>query len=127
TGYVADNDFLTAARTLDGKLAVIFTPVTRTFSVDMSRLSAPATARWFDPSRGTYIAIAGSPFANSGSRSFSTPGNNGDGDGGWVLALETNPPETVPPTVAIMTPVHNGTVGDSATVSASAGDNIGVV
>jgi hypothetical protein len=91
TGYVASNDFLTAARTADGTLVVAYTPVLRTFTVDMSKLSAAAVARWFDPSTGAYTAIAGSPLANSGVQSFTPPALNGDGDGGWVLVLETNP------------------------------------
>jgi hypothetical protein len=58
----------------------------------MSRLSAPASAHWYDPSRGTYAAVAGSPLANTGTRKFTPPGKNGDGDGDWVLVLETKPP-----------------------------------
>jgi len=97
TGHVADNDYLTDARTSDGSLVVIYTPVIRQFMVDMSQLSGPAVARWFDPSSGNYSAIAGSPFTNSGTQSFTPPSNNSDGDGGWVLVLETNPPPLPPP------------------------------
>jgi hypothetical protein len=97
TGHVADNDYLTAARTLDGSLAMAYTPIVRQFTVDMSKLSAPPTTRWYDPSSGTFIPINGSPFANSGTRDFTPPGNNSDGDGGWVLVLETNPPPDPPP------------------------------
>src|SRR5262249_20631363 len=53
--------------------------------------------RWFDPSLGVFVPIGGSPFTNSGTRSFTPPGNNGDGDGGWLLVLETNPPPDPPP------------------------------
>ncbi len=104
TGYVASNDFLTAARTTDGTLVVVYTPILRTFTVDLSRLSAPAAARWFDPSTGAYTAIAGSPFANSGARDFTPPGVNGDGDGGWVLVLETSPAGTTVGPAAGATP-----------------------
>ncbi|HXT39284.1 MAG TPA: DUF4038 domain-containing protein [Candidatus Angelobacter sp.] len=97
TGHVSDNDYLTAARTPDGSLIVIYTPVVRQFTVDMSRSGAAATTRWFDPSSGTFVPISGSPFANSGTRDFTPPGNNTDGDGGWVLVLETNPPPDPPP------------------------------
>lgn len=98
TGHVSDNDYLTAARTSDGSLVVAYTPVVRQFSVDMSRLGAPATARWYDPSSGAFTPINGSPFANGGTRDFTPPGNNSDGDGGWVLVLETNPPpDPAPP------------------------------
>ena len=97
TGHVADNDYLTAARTSDGSLVVVYTPILRQFTVDMSRLSGPSAAHWFDPSSGVYADITGSPLVNSGSRDFNPPGNNRDGDGGWVLVLETNPPPIPPP------------------------------
>ena len=96
SGYVADNDYLTAARTPDGNLVVAYTPVARQFKVDMSKLSGPAISRWYDPSSGTFLSIAGSPFANTGFRDFKPPDTNSDGDGGWVLALETNPPPDPP-------------------------------
>jgi hypothetical protein len=91
-GHVADNDYLTAARTSDGSLMVIYTPIIRQFVVDMSQLSGPAVSRWFDPSSGNFRNIAGSPFPNAGTKSFTPPSNNSDGDGGWVLVLETSPP-----------------------------------
>jgi hypothetical protein len=61
-------------------------------AVNMTRLAGAATARWFDPSRGTYIPIDGSPLANRGKHTFTPPANNADGDGDWVLILETEPP-----------------------------------
>jgi hypothetical protein len=97
SSHVADNDFLTAARTADGSLVVIYTPILRQFTVDMSKLSGPAAAHWFDPAGGIYYPITGSPLTNSGSRDFTPPFNNSDGDGGWVLVLETNPPFIPPP------------------------------
>jgi hypothetical protein len=97
SSHVADNDFLTAARTADGSLVVVYTPIIRQFGVDLAQLSAPAVARWFDPSSATYTNIVGSPFTNSGVRAFVPPGNNHDGDGGWVLVIETNPPPEPPP------------------------------
>ena len=95
-GHVADNDFLTAARSADGSLVVAYTPIIRQFTVNLSQLSGPAVARWFDPASGFYTSIAGSPFTNSGVVAFTPPGNNGDGDGGWVLVIETNPPPGPP-------------------------------
>src|SRR4051812_10577065 len=97
TGFVADNDYLTAARTPDGSLVVIYTPILRQFTVEMSKLAGPAVTRWYDPAGGIFVPITGSPFTNSGSRNFTPPGTNSDGDGGWVLALEINPPPDPPP------------------------------
>ena len=92
SGASADNDYLTAARTPDGTLMIAFTPVIQQFTVDMTKLSAPATARWYDPSSGSYTNVDGSPLSNTGTQNFTPPGNNSDGDGGWVLVLETRPP-----------------------------------
>jgi hypothetical protein len=90
--YVMTSDYVTAARTPDGSLVMAYLPSRRTVKVDMSQPSAPATARWFDPSRGTYTAISGSPLTNKGEHAFTPPGNNADGDGDWVLLLETKAP-----------------------------------
>ena len=35
------------------------------------------------------MTIDGSPFANTSSRSFTTPGTHADGASDWVLVLET--------------------------------------
>ncbi len=97
SSHVADNDYLTDARTPDGSLVVIYTPILRQFFVDMSQLAGPTAAHWFDPAGGIYYPITGSPLTNSGTLSFTPPANNADGDGGWVLVLETNPPVIPPP------------------------------
>ena len=90
TGSLGSNDYLTAARTPDGKLAIAYMPTIRTIIVDMTKLSGTVTARWYDPANGTYTNISGSPFPNSGSWQFTPPGNNSDGNGDWVLVLEAN-------------------------------------
>jgi hypothetical protein len=92
SGYVEDNSYLTAARTPDGKLAIAYVPTIRSITVDMAQMSGAVTARWYDPTTGVYTSIDGSPFANSGPRSFTSPGNNAQGDGDWVLVLEVVPP-----------------------------------
>ena len=104
SGHVADNDYLTDARTTDGSLVVIYTPVVRQFAVDMSQVAGPAAAHWFDPAAGVYHAMAGSPLTNHGIVNFTPPGTNADGDGGWVLVLETNPPPISPPPPAPSVP-----------------------
>ncbi len=91
--YGMTSDYVTAARTPDGTLVMAYLPSHRTVKVNMAQLGSPATARWYDPSRGTYTAVAGSPLRNTGNHDFTPPGNNGDGDGDWVLVLETAPPK----------------------------------
>ena len=90
--YVAKSDYVTAARTPDGRLVMAYMPTPRPLTVYMAKLGGAATARWYDPSRGLYVPIAGSPFQNVGVRAFTPPAKNGDGDGDWVLVLETGSP-----------------------------------
>jgi len=89
-GMVDDSDYVTAAGTPDGKLVIAYLPTHRSVEVDMSKLSGAVRASWYDPTTGTDAPVAGSPLANSGTRSFEPPGENGDGDDDWVLVLEAN-------------------------------------
>jgi hypothetical protein len=57
--------------------------------VQLTSLRGAVTARWYDPSNGTFTTIAGSPFANSGAVAFTTPGSNSVGDPDWVLVLQS--------------------------------------
>jgi hypothetical protein len=82
-------DRAVAARANDGSFAFAYAPSARTLSINMSLFPANVSARWFDPAAGTFAPIAGSPFPNSGSRNFPTPGNNAAGDSDWVLVLES--------------------------------------
>ncbi|MFN8575102.1 MAG: DUF4038 domain-containing protein [Gemmatimonadaceae bacterium] len=101
SGSLAANDYLTAGRTPDGAWIMAYMPTLRTITVDMSRLGSMADASWYDPTSGAWSSIFGSPFPNSGSRTFSPPGNNADGDGDWVLVLQaiSVPPDTQAPSV----------------------------
>jgi hypothetical protein len=94
TGSVNASDYATAARTADGQLAMVYLPTIRTITVDLSKLGGTVTAQWYDPSSGVYAAIPGSPFANSGTQTFTPTGNNADGGGDWVLLLEDAAPPT---------------------------------
>jgi hypothetical protein len=59
----------------DGSFAMIWVPAAGTVTVNMSALSASGIrARYFEPANGGFAAVAGSPFANAGVRSFSVPG-----------------------------------------------------
>jgi hypothetical protein len=100
-GSFGSNDYVTAARTNDGQLVLAYVPSARTLTIDMTRLSGLANARWFDPSAGTFATIAGSPLPNSGSVALSTPGTNAGGDADWVLVLEAQAADTTPPDTTI--------------------------
>lgn len=90
-GALVSNDYATAARTSDGSLALVFLPTRRAITLDMSNFSGSMTAWWYDPTSGVYSKVTGSPFASSGSRVLTSPGNNSEGSGDWVLVLEATP------------------------------------
>ena len=89
-----DRSYITAAATPSGSWLVAYVPpvpkgvAARTFSVDMSMMGGPTRARWFNPASGVYTAI-GNGLSNAGTRSFTTPGDNGTGASDWVLVLTT--------------------------------------
>jgi hypothetical protein len=82
--------YVTAASTPGGTLAMAYLPSIRTVKIDLSKFSAPVTARWFDPTNATFAAISGSPFPNSGTHQFTPTGANSAGDQDWVIVLEVN-------------------------------------
>jgi hypothetical protein len=57
----------------------------QTLTVDLSKFSSSITAKWFDPTDGSYSAIG--TFSNSGTRNFTPTGSNFAGDPDWVLLL----------------------------------------
>ncbi len=87
---VSKSDFTTASKTPDGAFVVAYMPTARTITVNMASLKAPAKAKWFDPTNGAYTTISGQPFANTGTRQFTPPGKNHDGDTDWVLLLDAS-------------------------------------
>ncbi len=88
---VSKSDYATAAKTPDGSYGIAYMPTARTITINMASLKAPARAKWFDPTNGTYTAIAGSPFSNQGARQFTPPGNShNDGESDWVLLLDAS-------------------------------------
>jgi chitodextrinase len=127
SGALGDNDYLTAARTPDGALVIAYMPTRRTITVDMTRLGAAAYGSWYDPIDGTFTAIAGSPFANTGSRNFSPPGDHGDGSNDWALVLEAAvAPDTEPPSVPTGLSAPSVSATDVTLSWTASHDNVGV-
>ncbi|HEX6224338.1 MAG TPA: DUF4038 domain-containing protein [Chryseolinea sp.] len=83
--------FVSAAADPDGSLLVAYLPPAQKGSVkvDLSVVSKPAFAYWFDPTDWRYIPIASSPISNTDTREFTTPGKNHAGDRDWVLLVTT--------------------------------------
>ncbi|MES1165696.1 MAG: DUF4038 domain-containing protein [Verrucomicrobiota bacterium] len=78
---------VTAAANPAGTVLVAYVPPAHTgsFTIDMTNMSGQTTARWFNPSTGTYLAIA--TFPNTGHQTFTVPGDNGTGFADWTLLL----------------------------------------
>ena len=115
-GSYGSSNYVTAGRSSDGSLVISpFLPSSRTVSVDMSKLAGSSvTARWYDPTNGSYTTVAGSPFSNTGTRQFVPSVNNAGGDGDWVLVLtaSSSPLPTPTPTrtpTPTQTPVPTNT------------------
>ena len=89
SGLISGNNFVTSAVTPDGSLGMAYLPRGGTITVAMTNLQNTISARWFDPSVNSFTTIAGSPFSNTGTQNFTSPGNNSAGDPDWVLVLET--------------------------------------
>jgi Protein of unknown function (DUF4038)/Putative collagen-binding domain of a collagenase len=86
-GNVGSSNYVTTAATPDGTLAISYLPAGGKIAVDMSRFAGLVVAQWYDPAKGTYSAVRGSPFPNAQEVQISTPGSNADGDPDWVLVL----------------------------------------
>ena len=117
SGHIGDNDYATGLRMQDGTLGVVYTPVSHTLTIAMSSFAGPVTARCYDPTADTFTNISGSPFPNSGSHNFTTPGNNSAGDPDWVLLLQ--PALGSPTPTATVTPTATPTVTSTPIPSAT--------
>ena len=88
-GAASSPDYVAAAATEDGTLLLAYVPPAHAggLGIDMTRLSAPARARWFNPATGAYTDVAAS-LPNTGSHVFTPPGDNGSGFSDWLLVLD---------------------------------------
>jgi hypothetical protein len=80
---VLENDYVTAAKSRDGRLAVIYLPGPHTITVDPAALAPSAKALWIDPSSGEWRT---GPMADT----FTTPGPNGSGEDDWLLLISAS-------------------------------------
>ena len=89
-GSYGSDSYALAALSSDRRLGVIYYTASQNVTVNLWTMAGPVQAQWFDPSTGNYTTISGSPFANSGTRTFTPPGSNGEGSSDWVLLLQSN-------------------------------------
>ena len=87
-GDLNDSDYVTAARTPDGRLAIAYLPTGAPVVVDLRRMAGPRVrAQWYDPTSGRYSTVPRSPLRRTTARRFTVPGPNHEGDHDWVLVL----------------------------------------
>lgn len=82
---VLDSDYVTAARTDDGRFAVIYVPTARTITVDTAKLPNQYVATWVDPASADQRSL---PAVIDGAGNITTPGNNSAGSEDWLLSIE---------------------------------------
>jgi len=86
-GDVDTNDYAVCGYVATS-LALIYMPSNRTMTVDCTKFSGTFSAKWFDPTNGTYVDDAASPLSNTGTHEFSRATANSAGAADWVLVLE---------------------------------------
>ena len=80
TGSVQDSDYVSAARTPDGRLVMAYIPEGQRIGVDLSGLATRVRARWYDPTNGP-PAGPGSPLDNAGTHSLASREERRSGSG----------------------------------------------
>ncbi len=84
-------DYLTAARTHDGGTVMAYLPTSRTFTVDLSKVSGTAAQGWwYNPRTGK--SEAAGKFATGAKQRFTPPA-----EGDWVLVLDDASRKLPPP------------------------------
>ena len=74
------SDYVTAARTPEGRYAVVYVPAGQTVTLDRSVLAPGVRTAWVDPASGA-VRDAGD------SDELTPPGNNSQGDRDWLLLI----------------------------------------
>jgi len=91
SGSPNEPTYVAAAASPDGTLLVAYVPPLNSgfIIVDLSVMSGPSRARWFDPTKGAYSLIGTVP--NAPGVAFTIPGNHVGGSSDWVLVVDPGP------------------------------------
>lgn len=84
---VASNNYVAAAATPNGRLALAYLPAGGTVSVNFGRFAGKVRVRWFDPTNGRFRLAPSSRRPNTGIARLTAPGTNSLGDPDWLLVL----------------------------------------
>lgn len=86
------------SRTSDGQTIGVYLPTLQNITIDMSKITdtgSQAKCWWYDVTTGNSNLIG--IFANSGSKIFTPPENNFNGDHDFVLIIDSNAVSLLPP------------------------------
>ncbi len=84
---LGSDDYITAALADDRRQLIAYAAAGRSFQLDLNSLAGPLTARWFDPTNGTYTPINGVEWSNA---SWVPPGLNAGGETDWLLVIDAS-------------------------------------
>jgi hypothetical protein len=87
-GLYGNDDYVPAAIANDRSFALVYLPVGRPVTINLSRLAGKSHAWWYDPTSGTRLAIEGSA-TDEQFQEFTPPKMNAAGDTDWVLILDS--------------------------------------
>ena len=85
--YISVDGYAPAMITGDGTLGIVYVQNTTTLTLDLSKMSAKVTAKWYDPTNNSYLPIG--EYDHSGIVQFTSPATNSAGDEDFVLLLTT--------------------------------------
>lgn len=80
-------NYVLCGRASDGTVIAAYLPNGGSVTVALAQLAGAGTAYWFDPSTGAVSSQQS--VANTGTQTFTVPGNNAAGNTDWVLMLAT--------------------------------------
>jgi hypothetical protein len=97
-GTTGNLTYVASAASRDGSLFLAYVPPQHTGSItiDMSVMKGTTSVRWWDPTSGSYVSDS-SGLSNSGTRTFTPPGNNSAGSSDWLLVLTADGVAPDPP------------------------------
>jgi Protein of unknown function (DUF4038)/Putative collagen-binding domain of a collagenase len=86
TSNVLSSDYVTAAATRNGRLALAYLPNGETVSLNLGRFTGRVRVRWFDPTNGRFRG-SGARRPHQGLARLTAPNANSAGDHDWLLVL----------------------------------------
>ena len=92
SGAGKDGNRITAARTANGKLALLYIPsmgiASRSFTLNLEEFPGLMKASWLNPAKDENPRLHRTFLENKNNQEINTPGDNGAESSDWVLVLE---------------------------------------